>query len=134
MKVYRSEISKGILFFICTIVGINIILMLLLKSWAGLAILLLLALFIFHIFRNTFYTIAGSQLHIKSGVVYNSVIEISHIKKINRTNNILSAPSLSFDRIEIHYNKFDTVIISPERREEFIDDLKKINPGIVTNL
>lgn len=106
--------------------------MLFLKSWAGLAILVLLAFFIFHIFRNTYYKIDDSQLYIKSGFIYNSVIDINLIRKVNRTYNILSAPSLSFDRIEIHYNKFDTVIISPENKEDFVKELKKINPQIAT--
>ena len=41
-----------------------------------------------------------------------------------------SAPANSFDRIEIIYNKFDSIIISPENKQQFIESLLVINPDI----
>lgn len=104
------------------------------ESWPGIFILLILALFIFHLFRNTNYKITDNQLYIKSGFIYQSKIDINQIKKISHTRSILSAPALSFDRLEILYNKFDSVIISPENKEEFVAELKKINPRIQITL
>jgi hypothetical protein len=42
----------------------------------------------------------------------------------------LSAPATSFDRLEILYNSFDTVIISPKDKSGFITHMKTINPSI----
>jgi hypothetical protein len=42
----------------------------------------------------------------------------------------MSSPALSLDRIEIFYNKFDSVIISPKNKADFVAELKSINPAI----
>ena len=62
--------------------------------------------------------------------IVNDKIEISKIRKIEKTNSILSSPALSLDRISIKFNKYDEVYISPKERQAFIDELLKINPEI----
>ena len=71
---------------------------------------------------NASHTFEHDLLHTK--------IEISTIRKIYRTNNPLSSPALSLDRIAVVYNKFDEILISPKERNEFINELLKINPSI----
>jgi hypothetical protein len=134
MKLYKSKISSGLLIFIYSIIGIDMIIMLFTKSWLGVFILVLLSLFILHIFRNTFYKIDGNLLYVRSSFIYRSTIEIGSIKRISSTRSFFSAPALSLDRLEVLYNKFDSVVISPENKEEFVNELKKINPGIQTAL
>ena len=41
---------------------------------------------------------------------------------------------MSLDRIAIVYNKFDEVLLSPKERDEFINELLKINPNIEIKL
>ena len=134
MKIYKSKISSGLLIFIYSIIGIDALVMIFLKNWIAISILLLLSLFILHIFRNTWYRIEGNLLQIKSGFIYRSTIDIGTIKRISSTRSFFSAPALSLDRLEVLYNKFDSVLISPENKEEFVDELKKINPSIQTTL
>ncbi|MEG0697900.1 MAG: PH domain-containing protein, partial [Algoriella sp.] len=67
----------------------------------------------------------------KSGFLVNKKIDINSITKISKTNNPISSPALSLDRIEIFYNKYDSVIISPKNEQEFIQDLQKINSSII---
>ncbi|MEO6149304.1 MAG: PH domain-containing protein [Mucilaginibacter sp.] len=84
-------------------------------------------------FLNTKYTITSDNLlKIKSGFIINKQVPISTISKIKPTGSWLSAPALSFDRLEIFYDQFDSVVISPKDKDEFIALLKTINPGIVT--
>ena len=59
---------------------------------------------------------------------------LTHNKKIEKTNSILSSPALSLDRIAIKFNKFDEVYISPKEKQAFVDDLIKINPAIEIKL
>ena len=66
----------------------------------------------------------------KSWFGVNENIEIKTIRKITETYNPLSSPAASIDRIEIFYNKFDSVLISPKKKKEFIEDILKINPNI----
>ena len=63
-------------------------------------------------------------------IIWNTKINIHSIRKIYRTNNPLSSPALSLDRIAVVYNTYDEVLISPREREEFIEELLKINPNI----
>ena len=134
MKVYKSKISSGLLIFIYSIIGIDALVMIILKNWIAILILLLLSLFIIHIFRNTWYKIEGNLLHIRSGFIYRSTIKIGDVRRISRTRSFFSAPALSLDRLEILYNKFDSVVISPERQEEFVSELKNINPNIESKI
>ncbi len=91
-------------------------------------------LIFFPIMFNTKYTITGTTLNVKSGLVINIDIDIEKIKKITPNNTVWSAPALSFDRIEIFYNTYDSVVISPQNKKDFIETLKQINPAIVSEV
>lgn len=95
--------------------------------------LLLPALFIGYIFVSTYYEIGNGVLRVKSGFLLNRSILISSITKIEATKNPISAPATSFDRLEIFYNKFESVIISPKEKRAFIAHLKQLNPKIQDN-
>ncbi|RYE20562.1 MAG: hypothetical protein EOP51_17605 [Sphingobacteriales bacterium] len=96
----------------------------------SLLIFVLVILFLLSFF-NTVYTITNTQLlKVKSSFVFNKQIPITGITKIVPTKSILSAPALSLDRIEIFYNTYDSVVISPKDKQEFIAQLKTINPAI----
>ncbi|WP_316819185.1 PH domain-containing protein [Pedobacter nyackensis] len=102
--------------------------------WPGLAILLPVILFIVHMFSTTYYTVDGDVLKVKCGFLYNAEIDIKTIKKISETNNPISSPALSLDRLDITYNKYDNVIISPKDKAEFISALTALNPNIEVKL
>ena len=96
--------------------------------------LIILYGFILHMFFNTIYTIDNERLHIKCGFFRYNSINIMEMKKISKSNNIISSPAASFDRIEITYGKFDELIISPKHKFKLADHLQKINPKIINNL
>ena len=54
--------------------------------------------------------------------------------KLTETNNLLSSPATSIDRIEILYNKFDIILVSPKDKSEFIKNLTAINSNIEVKL
>jgi general stress protein CsbA len=83
------------------------------------------------VFFNTYYAIStDGTLRVKCGMFFNTKLAISSITKVENTRTVLSAPALSTDRIEIFYNKFDSVVISPEDKAAFVAELQKINPDI----
>ena len=90
--------------------------------------------FILHMFFNTTYKIEKRKLYIKCGFFNYNPVNIGEMKKISKSSNIISSPAASFDRIEIRYGKFDELIISPKHKTKFVEDLQKINPGIINNL
>ncbi|RYZ92138.1 MAG: hypothetical protein EOP47_30655 [Sphingobacteriaceae bacterium] len=102
------------------------------KPLQGALFLGLGGLFIFSFF-NTSYTITpGHLLKVKCGVFVNVSIDINAIKRISTTKTMVNCYGLSLDKIELHYNKFDSVVISPKNKNEFIAQLKSINPAVET--
>lgn len=132
--VYRSQISIPILIALGILIGGICVLELIDGAWGGLIINLLVVVFITYIYTNTYYTIASNQLLVRCGFIINITIDIAKIRSIAETNSILSAPALSLDRLEIFYNTYDSVVISPSNKAEFIQALKSINNGIAVKL
>jgi hypothetical protein len=128
--VYKSKIGPPIIFPLCTVGGMFIA-MIITRAWPAVLIMGVLILVLIHTYFNTYYTIAGNELKVRYGVIINKTIDISSIKKIVSTRDMRSAPALSTDRVEIFYNQYDSVLISPEDQAEFIERLKGINGEIV---
>ena len=131
MKKYKSGISYGLLGAIIVIMIAPIIF--LPFNILGMIINLLVLVFIFHLFWNTYYIIDGKDLIIKSGFLVHKKLAINLISKISETSSIMSAPAASFDRLEINYGNYSSIIISPKNKSDFINDILKINPVIDIN-
>ncbi len=137
-KVFKSKIDN--LFLVLTLLPILFTLIFFINKGGLMPIIvtLLVAVFIISILFSTNYTINDETLIVKSSILVNLKIDIKAIKKIIKSSSWEKAPANSMDRIEISYNEkpavrysfFDTVIISPENKAEFIGDLQKINPNI----
>lgn len=129
-KKYPSKIGWGILLPLVFIILTSTIFMAFSKAWLGLAINLIVAAFILHLFAHTYYVIQGTQLIVKSGFLFHARIDILSITKISETNNFISSPALSLDRLEIRYQPRSSVIISPKDKQGFLEHLLQINPNI----
>jgi len=130
MKKYKSKIGFGLVLFLVLILGSTSILMIYAHAWPGLLINLAVAAFIAYLFRTTYYIINGNELFVICGFMFNKAINVEGIKKIAETNNILSAPAASLDRLVIYYNNYDSIMISPKDKMEFIEHLTAKNPAI----
>jgi energy-coupling factor transporter transmembrane protein EcfT len=134
--VFKSKIGLELLIPIIIIFGTVFYLILSDPiSWLGVVILVITILFIIHMFLTTYYEIDKDKLIIKCGFLYNKTIEINTISNITETTNPLSSPALSIlERIEIKFGKYDCIIISPDKKHQFIKELVIINPNIVVKL
>ena len=81
------------------------------------------------IWFNTRYKIEGNQLHIYYGPIKIS-INLQDIQSIRQTKNPFVAPALSMNRVEINYEEYKTIQVSPKLINEFISEIKKKNPEI----
>lgn len=99
-------------------------------KWHGFLGFVGIIFFIWFVSKSTRYIVDGNLLIVKCMFIVNEKIEINKIRKIEKTNSILSSPALSLDRIAIKYNKFDEVYISPQEKQFFVNELLKINPEI----
>lgn len=100
------------------------------RLWLGAGIILIIILLVGNLALTTRYSISGQQLWIKSGLFYSKSIPIESIHTIIETRNPISAPALSLDRLELVYNKYDSVLISPKDKIDFINFLVRIKPSI----
>ncbi len=132
---FKSKIDIGIVFIIVFVIGLSAIPMFLSPiSWIGIIILLFTLIFIIYIFVAIKYVIEDNQLFIQTGISKSLKIDIHSISKISKTNNILSSPAASLDRIEIEYGSRNKIIISPKNRNDFFIKIKEINPQVVIDL
>ncbi|MCM4170479.1 hypothetical protein DHD32_03220 [Arenibacter sp. TNZ] len=130
MVKYKSKIGWFLVPVIVLMVVAPVYLMINNSDGVGPIILLLTFLFIIYIFLFTNYEVDDSVFRVKSGFLIKRTIQIDTITKIEATNNPISAPAASLDRLEIFYNTYESVIISPKEKRAFIAHLKQLNPKI----
>jgi Bacterial PH domain len=130
-QTFRSKIGPEIIIPVGVLIGGLFIVLLITKAWAGLIVISCLIVFITHMFATTYYIIDGNELKVRCGFIINLTIDINKITKIVPTRSILSSPAVSLDRLEIFYNKYDSVLVSPKDKAGFIAGLKGVNERIV---
>lgn len=99
------------------------------KNAFGSMLLLALVTLLAAVWFSTHYIIEDDVLHITYGPL-KKAIHINEIRSIRYTTNPFVAPSLSAQRIEVNYGKFQTVQISPKDKDVFVNELKEKNPNI----
>lgn len=130
-KVYKSKIGLELVIPLVLVFGAVLFLIISEEpGWLGLVIILPVIVFIVYMFMTTYYTISGNNLRIKCGFIINKTIDIHTINKISETNNPLSSPATSIDRLEITYREFDSILISPKQKKEFINEILALNPNV----
>lgn len=95
----------------------------------GIVIMVVMVYLLGTIWFNTRYKIEHDTLQISYGLI-KKTINIQEIKSIRNTTNPFVAPSLSVHRIEINYEKYKTIQISPKDRQAFVEALQQKNPYI----
>lgn len=86
--------------------------------------------FIAHLFITTKYTVHNHTLIVSCSFLYKKVIDIHAIQQVIETNNPLSSAATSLDRLEIKFNKKQSILISPKLKKEFVTHIVAINPSI----
>ncbi len=93
-----------------------------------------LLVFVFTLlFYTTYYEIQKEDLVI-SMFFYKTKIKISEIRILKHSNSLIKTnlykPGFHHKGLEIMYNKYDDIFISPEKKEQFIAHLLLLNPQI----
>ena len=132
-RVYKSKIDYAL---VVVVMGVTLLPMLpaILTGTELLLIVLISVLLLFEIvvFTGFRYVISDERLIVKTLFVFNQVYFISEITEIRSTHTILSSPAASMDRLAIYFSdKRSPLVISPRRREHFIEQLTGINPDII---
>lgn len=129
-KTYKSKVAGIMILAVAILLGTGAWLVIN-QIWIGVALVSLLVLFLAYLYFSTFYEFTSEQtLKIRIGFLYQKEIYIKSIKRIRKTKNHIASPALSGDRIEIQFNRYERVMVSPNSRSEFISQLREINPTI----
>ena len=82
------------------------------------------------------YIISENILYIKWWFIPIKDVDVTHLESEERTYDPISAPAASLRRLLIRYKglSLSSFMISPINEEEFISELKVINPNIKVNV
>ena len=133
MEKYKSKIDLWLIIILTLVFGGIVIFSIIKKEWIGFIIAIIPTIFIWNMFRSTYYIITEEELIIRCGIFYKLVIKITDIRKISESNDLISSTALSIDRLEILYNRFDTILISPKKKYEFLQSIETLKPDIEIN-
>jgi hypothetical protein len=130
MTKYPSKISWWLVGIITVVFGGSTLLALSGGAWQILFINLPVLAFITHMFSTTYYIIDGDRLMVHCGF-YKKEFDIKSFRKIEETNNPISSPALSFDRLELYFEGYNSIVISPRDKMGFIAQIQQVHPDIV---
>ncbi len=85
-------------------------------------VLVLTVTLVVWVYLRTYYVVGAGVLEVRSGP-FRWRIQIEQIHRVSPTRSPLSSPALSLNRLRIDYGKGKSILLSPERREDFIRDL-----------
>lgn len=129
MKTHQSKIDK-IYWFILLFFVVMAVYGIIIQEWLMAIISTISSAYFCLIFFTMRYVIDDEYLSIRTKFFPSQKVALQNIRKIEESNSILAAPAFSFDRLEIIYNKYDSILVSPENKEQFIADLLNVNPEI----
>lgn len=127
----RKDISMSLLIWVPIFLCLGTIYATITTEISILTILLMLAIIgLFSSFWfNTRYTIEKKHVKISYGPITKRIL-ISEITAIRKTKNPFPAPALSIQRIELTYDNYQTIQISPKETQRFIRELMRRNAEI----
>lgn len=98
--------------------------------WIPFIFMVIISAFILHMFATTYYVIESECLKLYCGFLYRKTLPINSISRIVESTSLINGPATSFRRLEIFYNRFDSVLVSPANKEAFLKELISLNPAI----
>ena len=99
-------------------------------GWRMLLSLCLVAVPMFYLLYAIKYTIDGTTLKVSVLSLFTDKYDLTRLVSVVPTRTILSAPASSLKRIRLNFNDGNAVVISPRYQEDFLAELRKINPKV----
>ncbi|UOR06366.1 PH domain-containing protein [Hymenobacter aerilatus] len=85
--------------------------------------------FFLYLMRTTYYTLTPTHLLVRCGP-WRVQMPVASITRVEPTHNPISSAALSLDRLAIHYNRYDEILLSPRDKAGFVEALRQLNPQI----
>lgn len=92
--------------------------------WPFSGVLFFLALLFYLILKTTYFVFEENELVCRS-LFFKRKISYSVIRKVEKQKGLYAGLKMStaWKGLVVHYNKYDELLISPERDEEFVNEL-----------
>ncbi|HAA17168.1 MAG TPA: hypothetical protein DCE41_37825 [Cytophagales bacterium] len=136
MKEFKAKVSYGLLIPVLILL-LGAVLLPILQQAPMSRILLMASIMlpvmamVLYLFLSTNYRITeDGQLLITSGFLYKHTVDISKITSVTATRNPIAGPAPSLDRLEVKYEKWNSVVVSPQDKLAFIKALQLVNPQV----
>ena len=135
-KVFRSRISVLLLGVLLAIFMPCIIPIIKSMIIPGLWIMGGTFMFIVFLFSGMRYVIAEDKLYLKIWFIFTCGLKITDIASVKRSYYLFDIPintTASFKKLRLQFVRGTTysyIHVSPVREQEFIEELKKVNPNI----
>lgn len=101
--------------------------------WLPALLPLAILAYLIYLAFSTFYSIDGEYLIVECGF-WKKKVGLSRIRKVQDSADWSSAPAISIDRIEILYDRFETIVISPKNKAGFVNALLEAKPDLEVNV
>ena len=108
-------------------------------SWPGIAeicVFIAIVLLLIWVITTVKYAIKGNELGVRNLAFKWEWLPIDKIESIKPVNSVLAGAALSFNRLSIKFSDRKVLKstmpleIAPKNQDEFINDLKSVNPKI----
>ena len=124
MNIYRSRID---LWLVAVFGGSFLLPIILMILWDGpmaltFAITIPMLGFIVWLYFATKYEVLEKEIVIHAGL-YKVIVPRQSITSVTPSNNVMSSPAFSIDRLEITYGQNDKVLISPKNQAQFLESI-----------
>ncbi len=132
--VYPSKVGLELLIPVLLIFGIGIVISFGKSSLVGVIVQFAIMFAFIALFFSVSYEVTAEVLTVTVFFFIKKSIRIKDITRIVESNNPLSSPAASLDRLEVYYGKYSSTVISPKDKMKFIEHLKRLSPSIQVEL
>ena len=135
-KVFRSRFSVLLIGFILALLLPGFIPVFIHKIYQGVYIFVGIFIFILLIYSGIRYVISEEKLYLKIWFIPTCSLKITDIASAKRSYYLFDIPTnttASFKKLRLQFKretKHPYIHVSPVREQEFIEELKKVNPNI----
>lgn len=132
MKVYSSRVSVLLTCFIMLMMGYTGYVVYKSGDIVPVIVLALVFLFVLAILLTIRYYVdpETKTLKIKVCGLPSGTVDLTQVKRIYKSNSILSAPAASLNRICLDIKAGPDILVSPRYQQDFLEEIRKINPEI----
>lgn len=99
-------------------------------SWIVLAVALCYFFIVGDAMFGITYKISDNKLQVRSGIFSKDNYDIRDLVEIAPSTSWESAPAASLDRIKLVFKGSAYVIVSPQRKSDFINHLRSVKPDV----